>query len=445
MLVPILLQILLILLNAIFACAEIAVLSLSPTRLEKLVDEGNKNAKKLQSLTKVPTKFLSTIQVAITLAGFLGSAFAADNFAGLIVDAFRGTAFFDAVGEDAIRTVSVILITLLLSYITLVFGELVPKRIAMRKSEQVALGMAGFLSGVSVIFTPLVWLLTKTTNGALRLLRIDPDESDEEVTEEGIRMMVDAGSESGAIEEDEKELIQNVFDFNDITAGEIATHRTQMVVLWEEDDMEVWNQTIVGSEHTYYPVCGETIDDILGILNSKIYFRLADQSKESVKEHAIFPAYFVPDSMAADDLLRAMRQKSERAAIVVDEFGGTHGLVTVNDLVEKIVGELDNDESIDEIAEVDENTYRILGSADLTKLEELTGLEFDSDATTVGGWVTEQFGDLPNPGDSFEYENLTVTMSAADERRVHEVIVKINPKKSDEEEDEEAEKEEPTE
>ena len=445
MLVPILLQILLILLNAIFACAEIAVLSLSPTRLEKLVDEGNKNAKKLQSLTKVPTKFLSTIQVAITLAGFLGSAFAADNFAGLIVDAFRGTAFFDAIGEDAIRTVSVILITLLLSYITLVFGELVPKRIAMRKSEQVALGMAGFLSGVSVIFTPLVWLLTKTTNGALRLLRIDPDESDEEVTEEGIRMMVDAGSESGAIEEDEKELIQNVFDFNDITAGEIATHRTQMVVLWEEDDMEVWNQTIVGSEHTYYPVCGETIDDILGILNSKIYFRLADQSKESVKEHAIFPAYFVPDSMAADDLLRAMRQKSERAAIVVDEFGGTHGLVTVNDLVEKIVGELDNDESIDEIAEVDENTYRILGSADLTKLEELTGLEFDSDATTVGGWVTEQFGDLPNPGDSFEYENLTVTMSAADERRVHEVIVKINPKKSDEEEDEEAEKEEPTE
>ncbi|HBJ18781.1 MAG TPA: HlyC/CorC family transporter [Clostridiales bacterium] len=445
MLVPILLQILLILLNAIFACAEIAVLSLSPTRLEKLVDEGNKNAKKLQSLTKVPTKFLSTIQVAITLAGFLGSAFAADNFAGLIVDAFRGTAFFDAVGEDAIRTVSVILITLLLSYITLVFGELVPKRIAMRKSEQVALGMAGFLSGVSVIFTPLVWLLTKTTNGVLRLLRIDPDESDEEVTEEGIRMMVDAGSESGAIEEDEKELIQNVFDFNDITAGEIATHRTQMVVLWEEDDMEVWNQTIVGSEHTYYPVCGETIDDILGILNSKIYFRLADQSKESVKEHAIFPAYFVPDSMAADDLLRAMRQKSERAAIVVDEFGGTHGLVTVNDLVEKIVGELDNDESIDEIAEVDENTYRILGSADLTKLEELTGLEFDSDATTVGGWVTEQFGDLPNPGDSFEYENLTVTMSAADERRVHEVIVKINPKKSDEEEDEEAEKEEPTE
>ncbi len=442
MLVPILFQILLIFLNAVFACAEIAVLSLSATRLDKLVDEGNKNAKKLQKLTKVPVKFLSTIQVAITLAGFLGSAFAADNFAVLIVDAFRGTAFFDAVGENVIRTVSVILITLLLSFVTLVFGELVPKRVAMRKSEKVALGMAGFLTGVSVIFAPLVWLLTKTTNGVLRLLRIDPDESDEEVTEEGILMMVDAGSESGAIEEDEKELIQNVFDFNDITAGEIATHRTQMVVLWEEDDVDVWNHTIVESEHTYYPVCGETIDDILGILNSKIYFRLADKSKESVKANAVFPAYFVPDSMAADDLLRAMKQKSERVAIVVDEFGGTHGLVTVNDLVERIVGELDSDESIDEIAEVEENTYRILGSTDLTKLEELTGLEFDSDATTVGGWVTEQFGDLPNSGDSFEYENLTVTLSAADERRVHEVIVKINPKKSDEEEDEKSEPEE---
>ena len=434
MLAAILLQILLIILNAVFACAEIAVLSLSTTRLEKLADEGNRNAKKLQKLIEIPTKFLSTIQVAITLAGFLGSAFAADNFAGLIVDAFRGTAFFDAVGEKTIHTVSVILITLLLSYITLVFGELVPKRVAMRKSEKVALGMAGFLTAVSVLFAPLVWLLTKATNGVLRLLRIDPNEKDEEVTEEGILMMVDAGSESGAIEEDEKELIQNVFDFNDITAGEIATHRTQMVVLWKEDDMDVWNQTIVESEHTYYPVCGETIDDILGILNAKIYFRLSDKSRPSVMEHAVFPAYFVPDSMAADDLLRAMKQKSERAAIVVDEFGGTHGLVTVNDLIEKIVGELDNDESIDEIAEVGENTYRILGSTDLTKLEELTGLEFDSDATTVGGWVTEQFGDLPDSGDSFEYENLTVTPSAADERRVHEVIVKINPKKSEEEE-----------
>lgn len=441
MLISILLQILLISLNAVFACAEIAVLSLSAARLDKLVEEGNKNAKKLQNLTKVPAKFLSTIQVAITLAGFLGSAFAADHFAGPIVDSLRGTGVYQALGEGVIRTVAVILITILLSFVTLVFGELVPKRVAMRKSEKVALGMAGFLSAVSVIFAPLVWLLTKATNGVLRLLRIDPDEKDEEVTEEGIRMMVDAGSESGAIEEDEKELIQNVFDFNDITAGEIATHRTQMVVLWAEDDLDEWNRTIVGSEHTYYPVCGETIDDILGILNSKIYFRLADKSKESVMENAVFPAYFVPDSMAADDLLRSMKQKSERAAIVVDEFGGTHGLVTVNDLIEKIVGELDNDESIEEIAEVDENTYRILGSADLSKLEELTGLELDSDATTVGGWVTEQFGDLPNPGDSFEYENLTVTMSAADERRVHEVIVKINPKKDEDEDSEESEKE----
>ena len=444
MLVSILLQILLIVLNAVFACAEIAVLSLNATRLDKLVDEGNKKAKKLKKLTKVPAKFLSTIQVAITLAGFLGSAFAADHFASLIADAFRGTAFSDAVGEGTIRTIAVILITLLLSFITLVFGELVPKRVAMRKPEKIALGMAGFLTGVSVAFAPLVWLLTKTTNGVLRLLRIDPNESDEEVTEEGIRMMVDAGSESGAIEEDEKELIQNVFDFNDITAGEIATHRTQMVVLWDEDDVDVWNHTIVESEHTYYPVCGETIDDILGILNAKIYFRLPDKSKESVKINAVFPAYFVPDSMAADDLLRSMKQKSERAAIVVDEFGGTHGLVTVNDLVERIVGELDNDESIDEIAEVEENTYRVLGSTDLAKLEELTGLEFDSDATTVGGWVTEEFGDLPTPGDSFDYENLTVTLSAADERRVHEVIVKINPKKS-EEDDEVTEKEVPEE
>lgn len=431
MLASLLFQFILIFLNAIFACAEIAVISLSATRLEKLAEDGDKNARLLLKLTAVPSRFLATIQVAITLAGFLGSAFAADNFAFYIVDAFRGTALFNAVGETVIRTVSVILITLLLSFVTLVLGELVPKRIAMRRSEKIALSMAKFLYGVSVLFAPIVGLLTVATNGILRLLRIDPNASEEEVTEEGIRMMVDAGSESGAIEEEEKELIQNIFEFNDITAGEVATHRTLMSVLWEEDELDVWHHTIVESDHTYYPVCGETIDDILGILNSKVYFRLEDKTKASVREHAVFPAYFVPDSMAADDLLRAMKQKGERVAIVVDEFGGTHGIVTVNDLVERIVGELGGDESIEEIAEVEENTYRILGSAELSKLEELTDLRFESDAATVGGWVTEQFGDLPNVGDSFTYENLSVTLTAADERRVQEIIVKIAPKASE--------------
>lgn len=421
-------QILLIALNAVFACAEIAVISMNQTRLEKLAEEGNKKAAKLMKLTVVPARFLATIQVAITLAGFLGSAFAADNFAVYIVDGLRGTALYRVLGASVINSAAVVLTTLILSFFTLVFGELVPKRLAMRAPEKVSLSMAGFLRFVSVLFAPLVWLLTASTNGVLRLLRIDPNAKDEEVTEEGILMMVDAGSESGAIEEDEKEIIQNVFEFNDITAGEIATHRTEMVVLWHKDSPEEWQKIIAESDHTYYPVCGRSVDDITGILNAKIYFRLEDRSRASVLKHAVTPAYFVAESMVADDLLRGMKARGEKVAIVVDEFGGTHGMVTVGDLVERIVGELDPDESEDDIKEIGGNTYRILGSAELQKLEELTDHEFDTDAATVGGWATEEYGSLPGKGATFVFDNLFVTVTAADGKRVREITVRIDPK-----------------
>ena len=433
--VPILFQILLIFLNAVFACAEIAVISMSSTKLEKLAEDGNRNAKKLMKLTVVPAKFLATIQVAITLAGFLGSAFAADNFAVYIVRAFEGTGIYRALGAGVINTIAVIVTTLILSFFTLVFGELVPKRVAMRHSEKVALGMAGFLRFVSVIFAPLVALLTVSTNGILRLMKIDPNANDEEVTEEGIRLMVDAGSESGAIEEDEKEIIQNVFEFNDITAGEIATHRTEMVALWTDDEPDVWNRVIVESDHTFYPLCGETIDDIIGLLNAKVYFRLQVKNRETILTSAVRPAYFVPESMAADDLLRSMKARGEKAAIVVDEFGGTHGIITINDLVEKIVGEFDTEETADEILQMEENTYRILGSTDLQKLEELTDMELESDAATVGGWVTEQYGSLPEKDATLTYENLSIVISDADDKRVHEVIVTINPKEPEEDDE----------
>ena len=432
---PLLFQILLIVLNAVFACAEIAVISMNPTRLEKLAEDGNKKAVKLLKLTNVPARFLATIQVAITLAGFLGSAFAADNFAAYIVDGLRGTALYNALGESVINAAAVVLTTLILSLFTLVFGELVPKQLAMRDPEKVSLGMAGFLRFVSVLFAPLVWLLTVSTNGVLRLLGIDPNEKDEEVTEEGILMMVDAGSESGAIEEDEKEIIQNVFEFNDITAGEIATHRTEMVVLWHKDSPEEWQKTISESDHTYYPVCGRSVDDITGILNAKIYFRLEDRSRASVLKNAVAPAYFVAESMVADDLLRGMKARGEKVAIVVDEFGGTHGMVTVGDLVERIVGELDPDESEDDIRQIGENTYRIFGSAELSKLEELTDREFDSDAATVGGWATEEYGSLPARGATFMLDNLFVTVTAADGKRVREITVRIDPKEEQTEEE----------
>ena len=304
MIFMILLQVVLIGLNAIFACAEIAVLSINENKLEKMAEEGNKKAIRLTHLTSEPSKFLSTIQVAITLSGFLGSAFAADNFSDPLVEFLIGLGI--GIPRSTLNTLSVVVITLILSYFTLIFGELVPKRIAMKKSEQLALAISGLVSAISTLFKPIVWFLSLSTNAILRLCGIDPTETDDAVSEEEIRMMVDAGSEKGAIDYEEKEFIQNVFEFDDLMAGEIATHRTDVTILFLEDSDEEWEQIIHDSRHTLYPVCDNSPDQVVGILNAKDYFRLSDKTRQSVLEGAVRPAYFVPETVKADVLFRNM-------------------------------------------------------------------------------------------------------------------------------------------
>lgn len=246
------LQLILIFLNAVFACAEIAVLSVNEAKITKLEENGNKRAKKLRRLTEQPAKFLSTIQIAITLSGFLGSAFAADNFASRLVSWLISLGV--TINEDTLQAISVVAITLILSYITLIFGELVPKRVAMKKSEKMSLAMAPMLCGVAKIFTPVVWLLSVSTNGVLRLLGIDPNQEDEEVSEEEIRLMVDESGQKGVIDEQEQKMIQNVFEFDDRTVSEFATHRTDVCVLWTKEDNATWENTIHETRHSIYPV-----------------------------------------------------------------------------------------------------------------------------------------------------------------------------------------------
>lgn len=266
------LQVFLIALNAVFACAEIAVISMNDGKLAKLVAEGDRRALRLARLTSQPARFLATIQVAITLSGFLGSAFAAENFSDGLVVWLKGLGV--SAPAATLDAAAVVFITLVLSYFTLVFGELVPKRVAMRKAEALALGMSALISGIATLFAPIVWVLTASTNGILRLLGIDPDADDEQVSEEEIRMMVDVGSEKGAIDREEQQFIQNVFEFDDLTAGDIATHRTDIDMLWLDESMEAWKATIHSSRHTLYPVCDETADNIVGILNAKDFFAL---------------------------------------------------------------------------------------------------------------------------------------------------------------------------
>ena len=337
----ILLQVALIVLNAIFACAEIAVISMSDTKLAKLVADGDKRAVRLARLTSQPARFLATIQVAITLSGFLGSAFAAENFSGVLVDWLVSLKV--PVDPEILDSITVVFITLLLSYFTLVFGELVPKQVAMRNAEKLALGMSGLISGIATLFRPLVSLLTASTNGVLRLLGIDPNAQEEAVSEEEIRMMVDVGSEKGTIDSEEREFIQNVFEFDNISIRDIITHRTEITMLFLEDDMSVWEEAIQNTWFTYYPVCKETPDHIVGVLNAKVYLRLKDRSRENVMQEAVAPAYVVPESLMADVLFKNMRRDRERFAVVLDEYGGMSGIITLRDLLEELVGDLADD------------------------------------------------------------------------------------------------------
>ena len=427
----ILLQVVLIALNAVFASAEIAVLSINETRLERLAEQGDKRAGRLSKLTQEPARFLATIQVAITLSGFLGSAFAAENFSDPLVDWILSLGV--SIPRATLDSIAVVLITLILSYFTLIFGELVPKRVAMKKAEQLALGISGLVNGISVVFKPIVWFLSVSTNAVLKLLGIDPAETDEQVSEEEIRMMVDAGSEKGVIDVREKELIENVFEFDDLTADDIATHRTDVVMLWLEDDMDSWAKTIRDSRHTLFPVCDSSADNVVGVLNAKDYFRLDDHSRESVLNGAVKEAYFVPESIMADVLFRNMKATRNGMAVVLDEYGGMVGVVTLNDLIEALVGDLGEGTPEQEIAEPHirqqgENTWKLSGNVELSAIEESLGADLAlEDVDTLTGLVFHELGMVPADGEQqleFDFRGLHLCIERVEDHQI--VLATVN-------------------
>lgn len=421
----IILQIILIALNAIFASAELAVLSINETKLERMADDGDKRAKRLFKLTREPAGFLATIQVAITLSGFLGSAFAADGFSEPLVDWIVSLGV--NIPRSTLDSIAVIVITLILSYFTLVFGELVPKRVAMKKAEAIGLGISGLVTAISAVFKPIVWFLSISTNAILRLMGIDPNKADEQVNEEEILMMVDAGSEKGAIDEQEKEFIQNVFAFDDLTAEEIAVHRMDVTVLWMEDSMEKWANIIHDSRHTLYPVCDGSVDNIIGILNAKDYFRLDDKSRDNVLKNAVKEPFFVPETIKADILFRNMKKTWNTMAIVLDEHGGMVGIITLNDLIEQLVGDLGEDTPEEAAAEphveqINENTWAIIGNVELYDIEralnEDIGLE---EVDTFTGLVFGALDMIPSDGEQnieLDFKGLHIHISKVEDHQI---------------------------
>ena len=400
----IILQIILIALNALFACTEVAVITISDVRLEKLAASGNKRAIRLKKLTDQPTRFLATIQVAITLAGFIGAAFAADSFSEMLTSALVKAGM--GIPAAVIKKVSVVLITLVLSFFTLVFGELVPKRLAMKDPEKIALAASGMITFVSRIFAPMVWLLNITSNGILRLMGIDPESDDDTVTEEEILMMSDAGAEKGTIDEDENRIIKNIFAFDDTTVEQVCTHRTDVDVLWSDDDTNVWEETIHRTRHSSFPICGESVDNVIGVLNAKDYFRLDDKSRENIMNSAVHEPCFVHENMKAD---RQMKKRgADHFAIVVDEYGGMSGIITITDLVEELVGDFADDpedEPAVRLEKTGDNTWTVPGISSLSDVCEEIDVVLPADKyETFGGYVIAELGEIPKDGSQLSLE-----------------------------------------
>lgn len=436
----ILILLVLIFLNAFFAAAEIALISLSEGKIRKQAEDGDRRAAKLLKLIQSPDNFLSAIQIGITLAGFLASAFAADTFSDRLVRWLVDQCGVTALPEGSLNAIAVVVITLILSYFTLVFGELVPKRLAMKKTEGVARATCGAVSVLSVVFRPVIWLLSKTTNGILRLLHIDPRDTGDEVSEDEIRMMVDIGEEKGAIETNEKEMIENIFEFNNTTAEDVMVHRTDMVMIWIEDPEEEILRIIEESGMSRFPVYNENADDIVGILSTRDYLFNTHRKTPRAFRELLRPAYFVPESVRTDVLFRDMQSKKVHMAIVVDEYGGTSGLVTMEDLLEEIVGNIyDEFDPQDEqdIIRLEDNLWRVAGSAELETLAEELDVELpeEEEYDTLGGLVFSQLSVIPEDGSKVEVDacGLHIKVVELTDRRVEWALVsKLNSEESNE-------------
>lgn len=430
MIKQILLQIILIALNAFFAATEIAVISLNEKKVRALAEDGNKKALKMLKIIEEPTQFLSTIQIGITLAGFLGSAFAADNFAEVLSAAISKAFNLSADNTKIINTVAVVLVTLILSYFTLIFGELVPKRIAMKHKEKLANSVCGIISFLAAVLKPIIWFLTISTNAVLRLVGIDPHEKEEPVSEEDVVLMLDAGADEGSLDHDDIEYIKNVFKLDKMTAEDVMTPRKSVIsISHDASDKEIL-EIIEEESYSRIPVYEDNPDKIIGILHACDYLLKRNEKNFDLKSILHTPV-FVPETVSLDVLFKDMQTDHNHLAVVVNEYGETSGIVTMEDILEEIVGEIwdERDEEIDEFKKIGDNTYKVLCTASLEDFREYFKLEDEEelDVSTVNGWITEITGIIPEVNYSFDYKNLTVTITKADQFMTHEIKVVVHP------------------
>ena len=419
----IIILVILILINAFFASAEIAFISLNDAKIELQAKEGNKKAKKIQNMLKNPSKFLATIQIGVTLAGFLSSAFASDTFADKLAPVLN--IWLPNVSISTWKSVSIIIITIILSYFTLVFGELVPKRIAMKYYEKVSFASIGVIKTISVITAPFVKFLTFSTNIVSKLFGVTGEEEDN-VTEEEIRMMVDVGEEKGTIKEEEKEMINNVFEFNDKFVSEIMVPRNKIFAL--DIDMtiaEVIEKLSVDMRYSRIPVYDENMDNIKGIIYIKDLL-ISNKNKNSKIKSLVKEAYFVSETKRVNELFQELRKDKKQIAIVLDEYGGTAGMVTMEDILEEIVGEIydEYDKETDKFKKIDNNTFLFDASIALYDVEKFLDIKIDEeDVDTLGGYLIKKLDRIPKDGEKpiVETEKVTYKIEKVKDRQIVKV------------------------
>lgn len=424
------------LLNAMFSATEMAMVSLDKSKLDADADEGDAKAKKILKLLSDPSKFLSTIQLSITLAGFFSSASAATGISRIL-----GTHLED-LGLPSAYTLSTIVITLILSYLTIVFGELVPKRAAMANPEAFARSIIGPVSVLSVILSPVVKLLSASTNGVLKLMGLDTEGVEERVTLNDIKSLVQVGQQQGLINRVESEMINSVITFDDKYAEDIMTARPDVFMIEVDQDPNEYIDEMMNLKYSRIPVYKDEVDNIIGVLYIKDYLLASYKvGFENVDlEKILRPAFFVPERKNINELFNEMQSDNKHMALLIDEYGGFAGIVTMEDLIEEIVGDIDDeyDQDIPELIKIDENHFICEGSLSIKEFNYHTGLEIDEDTEdfdTLAGLIIFTLGRIPNDGERpfLEFDDMRAYVLLIEEKRIKKVRIELIEKEESEE------------
>jgi CBS domain containing-hemolysin-like protein len=431
-------------LEGIFVAAEIALVTMRRTRVDQLADEGNANAARVKRLIAQPGRFLAVTQIGLTFIGFLASAYAAVNLTSSLTAAFEGTGISFLVSSA--EALALVIVTLVLALFTIVFGELVPKSLALAHTEAFALRLSGFVELLLGLLGPLVYALTAVTTTVSRALGAG-DQAQGVMSTEELSILVERGGEQGILEAEEEQMIQAVIELGDQHIHEVMVPRIAMVALPAGATMDEAIDKVIDEGHSRIPVYQETIDEIIGILYAKDLLPILKRptSERPALRSLLRPPVFVPESMSVDDLLHEFQRRKVHLAIVLDEYGGTAGLVTIEDLLEEIVGEIQDEYDVEEplVVRLSDDEARIDGRADVDDLAELFGIELgledDDEYDTVGGLIYHRIGGVPKPGDQVLVDGLTLTVETTDGRRVGKVLV-VRERKDEGPQDDEADR-----